>query len=100
MLCNIIFKILIIFIIYIEGSMSIFILYIGIIRPMSHFNYINFKASLIIKVINFDGIFKMVSLAMLVIFHVNVIICQIFNLPHIYCIFVEKNYFLRWKISN
>jgi len=32
---------------------------------------------------------------MLVIFHVNMITCQIFNLPHIYCIFVEKNHFLK-----
>jgi hypothetical protein len=32
----------------------------------------------------------MAHLVMLVIFHVNVIICQIFNLPHIYHIFVEK----------
>ncbi len=27
---------------------------------------------------------------MLVIFHVNVITCQNFNLPHIYRIFIEK----------
>jgi hypothetical protein len=30
---------------------------------------------------------------MLVIFYVNVIICQIFNLLHIYRIFVEKAHF-------
>jgi hypothetical protein len=30
---------------------------------------------------------------MLVIFHMIVITCQIFNLPHIYCIFVKKTYF-------
>jgi hypothetical protein len=33
MLCNIIFLKIIIFIIYIERSMSIFIVYIGVIRP-------------------------------------------------------------------
>jgi hypothetical protein len=33
MLCNIILKIIIKFIIYIEGSMNIFIEYIGVIRP-------------------------------------------------------------------
>jgi len=56
---------------------SIFIIYIGIIGPLSCFDYINFKASLIIKIINFNGIKRMTHLAMLVIFHVNVIICQI-----------------------
>jgi len=30
---------------------------------------------------------------MLVIFYVDVIFCQIFNLSHIYCIFVEKTMF-------
>ncbi len=82
MLCNIILKIIIFFIIYIEGSMGIFIVYIGIIGPWPHFNYTNFKVSLVIKVINFSGIKKMTHLAMLVIFHVNVITCQNFNLPH------------------
>jgi hypothetical protein len=67
---------------------------IGIIGPLSHFDYTNFKVSLIIKIINFNENIKMAHLAMLVIFHVNVIICQIFNLPHIYCIFVEKTHFL------
>jgi len=61
---------------------------------MSRFDYINFKASLVIKVINFNGIEKMDPLAMLVIFHVNVITCQIFNLPHIYRIFAEKTHSL------
>jgi hypothetical protein len=37
---------------------------------------------------------------MLVIFHVNVIIYQIFNLLHIYDIFVKKTHFLKWKFSN
>jgi hypothetical protein len=32
----------------------------------------------------------MVDLAMVVIFHVNAIICPNFNLPHIYHIFAEK----------
>jgi hypothetical protein len=49
MLCNIIFKIIIIFIIYIEGSIGIFIIYIGIIRPLFHFDYTNLKVSLVIK---------------------------------------------------
>jgi hypothetical protein len=58
MLCNIIFKIIINFIIYIEESMSIFIVYIDIIGLESHFDYINFKVSLVIKIINFNGIKK------------------------------------------
>jgi hypothetical protein len=37
---------------------------------------------------------------MLVIFYVDVITCQNFNLPHIYYILVEKTHFLKWKISN
>jgi hypothetical protein len=36
---------------------------------------------------------------MLVIFHVNVIICQIFNLPHIYRIFAEKLIFWNEKFQ-
>jgi hypothetical protein len=67
---------------------------------MSRFDYINFNASLVIKVINFNIILKMAPLAILVIFHVNVIICQIFNIPHIYRIFGEKTHFLRRKFSN
>jgi hypothetical protein len=47
MLYHIILIIIKNFIIYIEGSMNIFILYIGIIGPLFHFDYINFKASLI-----------------------------------------------------
>jgi hypothetical protein len=46
------------------------------------------KVSLIIKIIYFNGIFLNAHLVMLVIFHV--IICQNFNLPHIYCIFGGK----------
>jgi hypothetical protein len=57
-LCNIIFKIKINFIIYIEGSMNIFIIYIGIIGQQSHFDYINFRAPLVIKIINFNEIKK------------------------------------------
>jgi hypothetical protein len=93
-LCNNILIIIIIFIIYIEGSMCIFIVYIDIIRPLSHFNCTNFKVSLI-KIINFNGIKNMAHLAMLFIFHEIVIICQIFNLPHIYRIFAKKISFLR-----
>ncbi len=70
--------------------MNIFIIYIGIIRPLFCFDCTNFKASLVIKIINFNEIKKMVDLAMVVIFHVNAIICPNFNLPHIYHIFAEK----------
>jgi hypothetical protein len=69
----------------------IFIIYIGIIGPLSRVDYINFKDSLVIIIINFNGILKMIHLTMFVIFHVNVITWPIFNLPHIYCIFVKKN---------
>ncbi len=58
MLCNIIQIIIINFIIYIERSMNIFIVYISIIRPLSRFDYINFKVSLIIKIFNFNDFFK------------------------------------------
>ncbi len=75
--------------------MIIFIIYIGIIGPKSCFGYINFKASLVIKIINLNIIFKMAHLAMLVILYVKVITCQNFILPHIYRIFVEKAHFLR-----
>ncbi len=34
--------------------MSMFIIYIGIIRPQSHFDYTNFRASLFIKIINLN----------------------------------------------
>jgi hypothetical protein len=37
--------------VYIEGSMSIFIIYIGIIGPQSHFDNTNFRTSLVIKII-------------------------------------------------
>jgi hypothetical protein len=62
--------------------MNLFIVYIGIIRPLSHFDYTNFKVSLIIKIINFNEFLKMVYVIMFVIFHVNVITCQNFNLSH------------------
>jgi hypothetical protein len=42
----------------------------------------------------------MAHLAMLFIFHVNVITCQNFNLAQIYYIFAEKIHFLKWKFSN
>jgi hypothetical protein len=73
MLCSVILKIIINFMIYIEGSISIFIIYIGIIWPQSCFDYINFRVSSIIKIKKFNEILKMVHLAMLVIFYVNVI---------------------------
>jgi len=71
------------FIVYIERSMNVFIIYIGIIGPQSCFDYTNFRASLLIKIINFNEI-KKTHLVMLVIFYVDVIVCQNFNLPHIY----------------
>ncbi len=52
MLCNIILKIIINFIIYIEISM----IYIDIIGLLSCFDCTNFKASLVIKIINFNVI--------------------------------------------
>jgi hypothetical protein len=84
----------------IEGSMSIFIVYIGIIRPLFRFDYTNFKVSWVIKIMIFNEIFKMAPLAMLFIFHMNVITCQNYDLPHIFYIFVKKTHFLKWKISN
>ncbi len=75
--------------------MNIFIIYIGIIGPLSCFDYTNFKASLVIKIINYNENFKMAHLAMLVMFYVNVITCQNFNLPNIYRIFARKKYFLK-----
>jgi hypothetical protein len=42
----------------------------------------------------------MTHLAMFFIFHMDMIACQNFNLPHIYHIFVEKFHFLKWKFSN
>jgi hypothetical protein len=64
--------------------MGIIIVYmIGIIRPLSCFDYINFNISLLIRIINFNKIQTMAHLAMFVIFYVNVIACQIFNLLHI-----------------
>jgi hypothetical protein len=48
----------------------------GVIGPLFCFEYTNFKVSLIIKIINFNGIKNMAQLTMLVIFHVNVITCQ------------------------
>ncbi len=97
---NITIIVIISLIIYIEISMGIFIMYINIIRSLSRCDYTNFKFSLVIKIISFNGIKNMAHLAMVVIFHVNVITCQNFDLPHIYRILVEKNHFLRWKFSN
>jgi hypothetical protein len=42
----------------------------------------------------------MAHLTMLVIFYVDVITCQNFNLSHIYHILAEKIHFLEWKFSN
>ncbi len=68
--------------------MNIFIVYVGIIGPLSPFDCNNFKASLVIKIIKFNENFKMAHLAKLVIFHVNVNTCQIFYLPHMFVTFV------------
>jgi len=81
-------------VIYIERLMDIFIIYIGIIRLFC-FDYINFKISLVTKIISFNGIKNMAHLAMLVIFHVNMITYHNFNLSDIYCIFVEETHFLK-----
>ncbi len=70
--------------------MGSFIVYIGIIGPLSHFDYTNFKFLLVIQIMNFNGIKNMAHPAMLIVFHVNMITCQNFNLPHIYCIFIEE----------
>ncbi len=75
--------------------MGIFILVIGIIEPLSHFDCSKIKVSLVIKIIKFNQIKNMVHLVMLVIFHMNVITCQNFNLPHIYYIFVRKTHFFK-----
>jgi hypothetical protein len=75
--------------------MGIFIIYIGIIRPLSHFDCTNFKASLVIKIINFNEIKKYRPFNYACCFPCECMItCQIFNLPHIYHIFVEKLIFL------
>jgi len=58
-LCNIISIIIINFVIYIERFMGIFIIYIGKIRPLFHFDCIKIKVSLDIKIINFNGIKNM-----------------------------------------
>jgi len=85
------------FIIYIEISMGIFMVYISIIGPLFCFDCIKFKVSLVIKVINSNGILNMAHLTMFVIFHVNVITWQNFNLPHIYFIFAKKIIFRNEK---
>jgi hypothetical protein len=41
----------------------------------------------------------MAHLTMFVIFYLDVIFCQNFNLPHIFRIFAEKTH-LRWKFTN
>jgi len=84
------FKIIINFIIYVERSMSIFIVYIGIIRPEYHFDYTNIKVPIAIIKINFNENLKMAYLTIFVIFYVDVINCQIFNLLHIYRIFAKN----------
>jgi len=66
--------------------MSIFIIYIGIIGPESHFDCTNFRASSVIKIINFNELKNGPSNYAC---HL-LCACQNFNLLHIYHIFVEK----------
>jgi hypothetical protein len=80
--------------------MNELIIYIGIIWPQSCFDYTNFRASLFIKIINLNEIQKTTHLTMLIIFYVDLIFCQYFNLPHIYCIFVENTHLKKWKLTN
>jgi hypothetical protein len=67
---------------------------------LSCFDYIHFNGSLVIKIIKFNQIKNMAHLAILVIFHVNVITCPNFNLSHIYLIFDLKTHFLKWNFLN
>jgi hypothetical protein len=76
--------------------MNIFIVFIGIIRPQPCFDYTNFKTSLFIKIINFNGIKKMAYLAMFVIFYVNMITCQI-SIYHTFIASLLKNSFFKMK---
>ncbi len=55
--------------------MNMFIVYIGIIGPQFCFDYTNFRASLAMKIISFNGIKNIFHLVMLIIFYVDVIIC-------------------------
>jgi hypothetical protein len=55
----------------------------------------NFKASLVIKIISFNELKKLAHLVMVVIFYVDVIFYQNFSLPHIYHIFAQKTHLLR-----
>jgi len=41
----------------------------------------------------------MAHLIMLVIFYVDVISCQNFNLPHIYQSLLKKTHFLKWNLQ-
>jgi hypothetical protein len=88
--------------VYIEGFMSIFIVYIGILGLLFRFDYTNFKVSLVIKIINFNEIKKMAHLAIFVIFHMNVISCQIFNLPHFFSkhIFWNEKFRINHMVSK
>jgi hypothetical protein len=90
MLCNFILFFLK-FILYIEGSINIFMVYIGIIGPMlSHFDCTNFKVLLVIKIINFNENLKNSPSS-----HACHLPCECDYLsknylPHIYRIFNEK----------
>jgi hypothetical protein len=97
MLCSIIFKIIIIFIIYIEGSMCTFIIYIGIIQPKFRFDYINFKTSLVIKIINFNENLEISHPTMLVIFLWMWFLVKI-SIYHTFITSLLKNSFFEMKI--
>ncbi len=92
-LCIIIKIIIINFIIYIERSMNIFIIYIGIIGPLSHFDYTNFKVSSVVKIINFNEI-KNLANQLCLSSSMRMWLLVKFLIYHIYHIFVEKTHFL------
>jgi hypothetical protein len=75
--------------------MSIFIIYIGIIGPQSHFDYTNFRTPFVIKIINFNEIKKMTHLTMLLIFYVDVITVN-FSIYHTFITsLLKKTHFLK-----
>jgi hypothetical protein len=77
---------------YVERSMNIFIVHISIIRPKSHFDSTNIKASIVIIIINFNENFKMAHPTTLVIFYVPMFICQNF-IYYTFITFLLKNSF-------
>jgi hypothetical protein len=94
MLCNIIFKLIINFIIYIEGSINIFRVYINIIGPLFRFDCTNFKDLLVIKIINYNEILKNGPPSYACHLPCECDYLSNFQLPHIYHIFIFKTHFL------